>query len=125
MKNAINWFEIPASDIDRARKFYEGIFDFEMFDLNIGDGLSMVLFPAVSGTVNGALIQYEDMYKPSDSMGPLLYLNANPDVQPVLDRVEEAGGKILIPKRLITEDNGYMAVITDSEGNRIALHSNN
>lgn len=125
MKNAINWFEIPASDIDRARKFYEGIFDFEMFDLNIGDGLSMVLFPAVSGTVNGALIQYEDMYKPSDSMGPLLYLNANPDVQPVLDRVEEAGGKILIPKRLITEDNGYMAVIIDSEGNRIALHSNN
>ncbi|WP_103665943.1 VOC family protein [Gracilimonas amylolytica] len=125
MKNAINWFEIPASDIDRARKFYEGIFDFEMFDLNIGDGLSMVLFPAVSGTVNGALIQYEDMYKPSDSMGPLLYLNANPDVQTVLDRVEEAGGKILIPKRLITEDNGYMAVIIDSEGNRIALHSNN
>ena len=85
----------------------------------------MVLFPAVSGTVNGALIQYEDMYKPSDSMGPLLYLNANPDVQTVLDRVEEAGGKILIPKRLITEDNGYMAVIIDSEGNRIALHSNN
>ncbi len=125
MKNAINWFEIPATDIDRARKFYEGIFDFEMFDLNIGDGLSMVLFPAVSGTVNGALIQYEDMYKPSDSMGPLLYLNANPDVQTVLDRVEEAGGKILIPKRLITEDNGYMAVIIDSEGNRIALHSNN
>jgi len=125
MKNAINWFEIPATDIDRARKFYEAIFDFEMFDLNIGDGLSMVLFPAVSGTVNGALIQYEDMYKPSDSMGPLLYLNANPDVQTVLDRVEEAGGKILIPKRLITEDNGYMAVIIDSEGNRIALHSNN
>ena len=63
MKNAINWFEIPATDIDRARKFYEAIFDFEMFDLNVGDGLSMVLFPAVSGTVNGALIQYEDIYK--------------------------------------------------------------
>lgn len=124
MVNAINWFEIPVKDIARAKTFYEQIFNIEMHELDIGDGLKMVLFPAESGTVGGALIENKDWYKPSDSKGPLLYLNANPDVQQVLGRVEDAGGKINIPKRLITEDNGYMAVIIDSEGNRVALHSN-
>lgn len=124
MKNAINWFEIPTNDIERAKNFYETIFEFEMHELAIGDGLKMALFPALSGTVGGTLIQNDDWYKPSDSKGPLLYLNANPDLQTILDRVESAGGSISIPKRLITEDNGYMAVIIDSEGNRVALHSN-
>ncbi|MFD2530876.1 VOC family protein [Gracilimonas halophila] len=124
MKNAINWFEIPATDIERAKKFYENIFSFEMHELDIGDGLRMALFPAESGTVGGTIIQNEDWYKPSDSKGPLLYLNANPDLQTVLDRLEAAGGTVNIPKRLITEENGYMAVIIDSEGNRVALHSN-
>lgn len=124
MKNAINWFEIPANNIERAKKFYETIFSFEMHELDIGDGLRMALFPAESGTVGGTIIQNDDWYKPSDSKGPLLYLNANPDLQTVLDRVEAAGGIVSIPKRLITEENGYMAVILDSEGNRVALHSN-
>lgn len=124
MKNALNWFEIPATDIDRAKKFYESIFSFEMHELDIGDGLRMALFPAESGSVGGTIIQNEDWYKPSDTKGPLLYLNANPDLQIVLDRVEEAGGTVTIAKRLITEENGYMAVIIDSEGNRVALHSN-
>lgn len=124
MKNAINWFEIPANDIERARKFYETIFSFEMHELDIGDDLKMALFPAESGTVGGTIIQNDDWYKPSDSKGPLLYLNANPDLKTVLDRVEAAGGTVTIPKRLITEENGYMAVIIDSEGNRVALHSN-
>ncbi|MDZ7808624.1 MAG: VOC family protein [Gracilimonas sp.] len=124
MKNAINWFEIPTKDISRAKSFYEAIFGFELFDLDIGDGLKMALFPAESGSVGGALIQKEEFYNPSETQGPLLYLNANPDLQVVLEKVESAGGKISIPKRLITEDNGYMAVILDSEGNRVALHSN-
>lgn len=124
MNNAINWFEIPATDIQRAKKFYEAIFQFEMPILDIGDGLKMALFPADSGSVGGTIIQNGDWYIPSDKKGPLLYLNANPDLIHVLDRVEKAGGKITIPKRQITEENGYMAVIIDSEGNRVALHSN-
>jgi len=124
MRNAINWFEIPVNNIKRAKSFYEAIFDFELFDLDIGDGLQMAIFPAENGTVGGALIQKEEYYYPSDTHGPLLYLNANPDLQTVLDKVEDSGGTVSIPKRLITEDNGYMAVIIDSEGNRVALHSN-
>lgn len=124
MKNAINWFEIPVTNIERAKSFYEAIFGFELFDLDIGDGLKMALFPAESGSVGGALIQKEAYYIPSDTFGPLLYLNANPDLQIVLDKVVNSGGEVSIPKKLITEDNGYMAVIIDSEGNRVALHSN-
>lgn len=123
MKNAINWFEIPATDLPRAKKFYEEIFGFEMPELDIGDGLEIALFPVDEDTVGGAIIKHEEWYHPSDSKGPLLYLNANPDLQKVLEKVEKAGGEILIPKRIITEENGYMAVIKDSEGNRIALHS--
>lgn len=123
MEHAINWFEIPATDIGRARKFYESIFEFKMQTMNIGDGLEMVLFPKEGGGVGGTLIKNEEWYKPSETKGPLLYLNANPDLQLVLDRVEKSGGKVSISKRQITEDYGYMAVIIDSEGNRIALHS--
>ncbi|HBQ61116.1 MAG TPA: bleomycin resistance protein [Balneolaceae bacterium] len=123
MKHAINWFEIPAVDIKRAQKFYEQIFDFEMQPIEVGDGLEMAMFPGEPEGVSGTIIKSEDSYKPSETHGPLLYLNANPDLQHVLNRVEKSGGRILISKRLINEENGYMAVIVDSEGNRIALHS--
>jgi predicted enzyme related to lactoylglutathione lyase len=53
----------------------------------------------------------------------LVYLNANPDVQRVLDKVEKAGGKIIVPKTQISPEYGYMAVIEDTEGNRVAFHS--
>lgn len=123
MDNAINWFEIPSTDINRAKAFYETIFDIEMHSMNIGDGLDMALFPSDQNGVGGTIIKNEESYKPSQTHGPLLYLNANPNLQVVLDRVEKAGGTISISKRLITEDHGYMAVIIDPEGNRIALHS--
>lgn len=123
MKAAINWFEIPVSDINRARKFYEQIFEIEMSEVDLGDGPKMALFPTEDSGTGGALIQFLEWYQPSDSKGPLLYLNANPDLKTVLDRVEKAGGKITIPKRQISPEFGYMAVILDTEGNRIALHS--
>ena len=53
----------------------------------------------------------------------MIYLNGNPDVQKVLDKVEAAGGKILVPKTEISPEYGFMAVFIDSEGNRIGLHS--
>jgi predicted enzyme related to lactoylglutathione lyase len=73
--------------------------------------------------IGGALCYNEQFYKPSATDGPLIYLNANPDVQEVLDKVEKAGGKIVVPKTQISPEHGYMAVIMDTEGNRIALHS--
>ena len=53
----------------------------------------------------------------------MIYLNANPDVQVVLDKVEAAGGKVIVPKTEISPEHGFMAVIIDTENNRIAFHS--
>jgi len=68
------------------------------------------------------LIQYEDAYKPSETHGPLIYFSCK-DLNDELQRVEDAGGKIVQAKTQISEDIGYMALLIDTEGNRIALHS--
>jgi predicted enzyme related to lactoylglutathione lyase len=81
------------------------------------------MLPGDQEGVSGAII-WSDAYKPSATEGVLVYLNGNPDLQEVLSRVESAGGKILIEKRQISPQFGYMATLIDSEGNRIALHSN-
>ncbi len=122
--NSLNWFEIPTTNIARARKFYETIFKIEMEDMPMPQ-LKMVSFPAdmESGKANGALVQHE-MYSPSDK-GVVIYLNANPKIQDVIDRIEPAGGKILIPKTQISPEIGYMAFFMDTEGNRLALHAEN
>jgi len=123
-KNAISWFEIPTQDIDRAAKFYEIIFNVSLIPLDVQQ-VKMRMFPIedpMTG-IGGALCYNKEFYKPSTTDGPLIYLNGNPDVQNVLDRIEAAGGKIVVPKTQISPEYGYMAVFIDTEGNRIALHS--
>jgi predicted enzyme related to lactoylglutathione lyase len=86
--------------------------------------LKMRMFPTESPmNVGGALTHNKEFYKPSATDGPLIYLNGNPDVQNILDKVEAAGGTILVPKTEISPEYGHMAVFMDTEGNRIALHS--
>lgn len=124
MTNAISWFEIGTTDLDRATKFYETIFQVKLAPLDL-DNIKMRMFPLddMRTGVGGALVDSKGFHKPSSTDGPLIYLNGNPDVQLVLDRVEGAGGKIMLPKTEISPEYGSMAVIIDSEGNRIALHS--
>ncbi len=124
MNNAISWFEIPATDIERAQTFYETIFQIKMRPMDF-PSVKMRLFPIddpMTGA-GGSIIDTAGFHKPSATDGPLIYLNGNPDVQIVLDRVEAAGGKIMVPKRAISDEFGFMAVFMDTEGNRIALHS--
>jgi predicted enzyme related to lactoylglutathione lyase len=122
--NAISWFEIPATDLTRAQKFYETIFDMQMIPLDLPN-FKMRMFPLedMQNGVGGALVDSSGFHKPSGTDGPLIYLNGNPDVQQVLNKVEAAGGKIMVPKTEISPEYGFMAVIIDSEGNRIALHN--
>ncbi|MFL5809663.1 MAG: VOC family protein [Flavisolibacter sp.] len=123
-KNAISWFEIPATDLQRAQTFYEKIFDIRLIPMDTPN-LKMRMFPLedqVNG-IGGSINYAEGFYKPSATDGPLIYLNGNPDVQIVLDKIEAAGGKIVVPKTQISPEYGYMAVFIDSEGNRMALHS--
>lgn len=124
MDNAISWFEIPATDIDRAQQFYEAVFQIKMQPLEV-QSIKMRMFPIddpMKG-IGGTLIDSGGFHKPSATDGPLIYLNGNPNVQIFLDRVEAAGGKIMVPKTEISPEYGYMAVFLDTEGNRIALHS--
>lgn len=124
MNNAISWFEIGTTDLDRATKFYETIFNIKLNPLDL-DNIKMRMFPLddMMNGVGGALVDSKGFHKPSATDGPLIYLNGNPDVQLILDRVEAAGGKIMVPKTEISAEYGYMAVFIDSEGNRIGLHS--
>ncbi|HXS57920.1 MAG TPA: VOC family protein [Hanamia sp.] len=123
-KNAISWFEIPTSDLDRAVKFYETIFNTTLIPMD-NDHIKMRMFPTedpMTG-IGGALVYNESFYKPSATDGPLIYLNGNPDVQNILDKIEAAGGKIEVPKTVISPEYGDMAIFIDTEGNRIGLHS--
>lgn len=122
--NAISWFEIPATNLDRAQKFYETIFETNLIPLDMAE-IKMRMFPLTDMMtgIGGAVVNSPGFYKPSLTDGPLIYLNGNPDVQNILNRVENAGGKILVPKTQISPEHGFMAVIADTEGNRIALHS--
>jgi uncharacterized protein len=124
MDNAISWFEIPTIDLARAEKFYGAIFGISFFPLDLPN-IKMRMFPIndQATQVGGALVSSGGFHKPSATDGPLIYLNANPDVQLVLDKVAAAGGSVVVPKTQISEEHGYMAVIVDTEGNRIALHS--
>lgn len=121
--NALNWFEIPATDIERAQGFYEGIFDVKLTPLPEMMYMKMVGFPInmESGKVSGALAA-SDYHQPSTE-GSLIYLNANPQIQVVIDRIEEFGGKIVLPRTEISPEIGYMAFFIDTEGNRVGLHA--
>lgn len=121
--NMVGWFEIPVTDMERAKNFYEVVLDIEIEVHPMGE-LVMGWFPFAEDKsgASGSLVRHPDWYKPSASHGPLIYFSSA-DVQIELDRLEANGGKVIQPKTLIKEDIGYMAVFLDSEGNRIALHS--
>ena len=119
MANALNWFEIPAADYARAVKFYNTVLDCELQAWDMGDDAEMAMFPAEDG-VGGGVIKAEG-YTPS-SEGSVIYLNAGPDLSVALARVEAAGGQVLLPKTSIGE-NGFIAFILDTEGNKVGLHS--
>lgn len=121
--NALNWFEIATTDLARAQKFYEAVFAIKMEAMDM-DQIEMRMFPGdgMNGKVGGAIVK-SGMHKPSKE-GALIYLNANPDLSVALGRVEKAGGKVLMPKTKISDDIGYMAFFSDTEGNAVAMHSN-
>ncbi len=124
MKSAISWFEIPATDLDRATKFYETIFGVSLIPMDMPN-IKMRMFPVedpMTG-IGGAVVDSGGFHKPSATDGPLIYLNGNPDVQQILDKVQAAGGSTAVPKTEISPEYGFMAVMIDTEGNRIGLHS--
>ncbi|MCB9182585.1 MAG: VOC family protein [Flavobacteriales bacterium] len=118
LKDFISWFEIPVYDIRRAARFYGTIYNLEMEVTGNGE-FAMAYFPADKG-IGGALI-YGPGCVPSDT-GTLVYLNAGNDLDGILGRVDLAGGRVIMPRSVISEAAGSFALFIDSEGNRVALH---
>lgn len=121
MKNAISWFEIPVTDISRAKKFYDTVLEIEIQEMDM-PGMKYGMFPYDRDNegVGGGLVQMDGVSPSAE--GLTLYLNGGNDLTAPLGRVEAAGGKIIQPKTDIGE-NGFMAMFIDTEGNRLALHS--
>ena len=123
MKNIFGWVEIPATDFQRAKIFYETILDIQIQEMDF-QNFKMGFFPDYNKDIVSGAIVHGEGYKPSTD-GLLVYINCNPDLQDVLDRVEKAGGQVTQPKTQISPEYGYMALIIDTEGNRLGIHSQN
>ena len=123
-KNPVGWFEIPATDINRAKQFYESMLNIEMQLVDLGD-LKMCWFPSSMASYgsSGALVQQTDNYKPSADGGVVIYLSCD-DVNISLNKAKEMNASIIQDKKQISPEHGFMGLLIDSEGNRIALHSN-
>ncbi|MEZ5196736.1 MAG: VOC family protein [Bacteroidales bacterium] len=122
--NIVGWFEIPVADMERAIKFYESVLQIELTRAQMGP-LDMAWFPWFENTTGsgGSLVHHPEHYKPSAD-GILIYLTTpTGDLNKDLENIKKAGGKIIEPRRKISDDHGYMAIFIDSEGNRVALHS--
>lgn len=119
-KQYLNWFEIPVLDMTRAVSFFNHLYGIQMEVTELPE-YAMAFFPESSG-VGGALVMGQGC-TPSES-GALLYLNACEDMELMLGRVESAGGRIIMGKTEIAGEGGFFSLFIDSEGNRLALHSN-
>jgi predicted enzyme related to lactoylglutathione lyase len=119
-QHAIHWFEIFVADIERAVRFYQAVLGIELRREN-EDGRPMALFAsAVENGVGGALVQQPGR-QPTES-GALVYLDADGKLDACLARVEAAGGKVVMPRTDIGPP-GFIALVRDSEGNVVGLHS--
>ncbi len=117
MKNYVVWFDIPVRNLARATTFYSTVLQVK---INNGEPkYPAALFDQKDG-VSGCLF-FSEEEQPS-ATGPLLYFEVNGRLSEATSLVEKMEGKILKPKHSI-EPHGFISVVLDSEGNRIALHS--
>lgn len=122
MNSFISIFEIPATNISRAINFYQNVLSVSIERMEF-PGMEMGLFPYEKQMVAGVIMKGEG-YEPSTS-GITIYLNGGDNLQPILDKVKNNGGKIVVPKTPHADESGYFAIFHDSEGNKIGLHSPN
>jgi uncharacterized protein len=119
-RHQVVWFDIPVRDLDRAIRFYSAVLGVLLRKEQAGRGVAMAILPHTGSSIGGCLVQTMDA-RPSDG-GPLLYLNADGRLDAAVAATQIAGGTVLQPKHSIGPE-GYRAIVLDTEGNRIALHS--
>lgn len=120
-RNPVGWFEIPAVDLPRARAFYEAVFGYA-FEPGEVLGQEMLFFPmSMSGPGAGGALVKADGYAPSAKGGVVIYFSAD-DINRVLARAEQHGGRVVLPKTSIGP-YGFCAHLADTEGNTVGLHA--
>jgi predicted enzyme related to lactoylglutathione lyase len=119
MKNALSWFEIFVNELDRACAFYERVLGIRLRREDFL-GQPMAIFPQEEGGVGGALVR--DAGNPVGAGGTMVYLDATGKLDACLDRVPGAGGVVVRPRTSIGRA-GFIALVRDSEGNTVGLHS--
>lgn len=122
LKSLVSWIEIPVIDMQRACDFYENILGIKLQVMPLGE-LTMAFFPVEESGVGGALCKHDGHYLPSEN-GIIIYLKADPSIDEMLEKVVMAKGTVITKKKQISEnpDYGFMALIKDTEGNKIALY---
>jgi uncharacterized protein len=118
------WFEIPASDLDRAQDFYEAILGTKMERMQMGEA-DMAVFPYEQPNVSGSIIAAPEFAGKSNGtpVGPIVYINCDGKLDTVAERVEAAGGKLMSPRVQLPGDMGAFFQIRDTEGNRVGIHA--
>ena len=119
MKNALNWFEIPAVDLDRATRFYETLLG-QSLKREAFEGMDLAMFPSDEPGVGGAVVK--DARRKPGADGSLVYLDATGKLDDCLARTTKAGGAVVVPKTDIGKP-GFIALVRDTEGNVIGLHA--
>ena len=121
LQHAVNWFEIPVRDLDRAQPFYEALLARPLRREAMG-AQTLAVLPYAEPGVGGALIAGEHVAAPSAS-GALVDLNVNPSLDAAVARGVAAGGRVVTPRVELPEGMGAFVHLLDCEGNRIGLHA--
>jgi hypothetical protein len=134
MPNVVVWVDIPVKDMQRARNFYEHLLGNPIEEMPGSEGTSALLMPmgtgsemdvsadlATAGSEMGFVGQQVRMTEPSPTHGPIIYLSAKEDIDGMLERAVQAGGRIHAPKQDFGQMGGWLALIIDTEGNLIGL----
>ncbi len=123
-QHAIDWFEIPCINIDRAQAFYEQVLGKPLQRENYsGPGMTMAVFPAEGADAVRGALQAGPRVAPPSQHGTIVYLNGGVSIDAALARVGPAGGQILLPCTALPPGLGFIAHIIDTEGNRVGLHT--
>ena len=124
--SAIHWFEIPVSDFERAKTFYETVKEIQINWQDLRETMGSIVGMLYGGDgVGGALVHNPQYgYVPSRE-GTLVYLSVTGDLNDVLARASDAGGEVLLPKTALGENagGGYVGWVLDTEGNKVGFFS--
>jgi len=122
MMNKVSHFEIPYEDPERAQKFYQEVFGWQITKFSdegyylafTTESNPITMMPSEPGAINGGLLKRD-----STAKNPLLVIDV-PNIDDHIKKIEDAGGELIMPK-VSVGDSGFFARVADTEGNVFAI----